>query len=368
VAASNVVGGRGELWVGGAKLASFRVDSGSINIERNNAARRTCQVSLTNGELVGSTATAIPTRATDLFAPFGNELILYYTKITNGVEVDTQCGVFGLDDVDINDSADDLAMSLTADDRSTQYSQCGFADVYTIAASTNVGTAIQALLTALPVGFPQVFNFSSTTAVTQAAPTVFGPGDDPWGKCRELAQACGFALYMDPIGRTTFAAVPDPVSAAIAASFDEGNSNTAVTIKRSLSRRATPNYIIRDGQGTGITAPVRGLAIDTNPLSPTYVNGRYGRVVDYQSSSLYATQAQAQAAAAADLLLAQGRVERVDLTVVPNPALDVDSVVEVTRVRSGIVAGTKYVVDSISLNFDPGTLQGLSVRAIAGIL
>lgn len=367
MSATNVVGGRGEVWAGGGKLASFRIESGTVTIDRKNACRRTCSVMLTEGELVGSTLKVVPTVATDLFTPFGNELRIYYTKIVNGVETDTLVGVFGISDVDIQDSGADLSIAVDGKDRAYAYGRAGFTDVYTIAASTNMATAIQSLLNSRSVAFTQTFAFMSTTYTTGTTPMVFGPGDDPWAKASDMAASIGAELYMDQSGITTLKAVPDPATAGVAASYVEGNSNTACAIDRKLSNAQAANYIIRDGQGSGISAPVRGIAQDTNPASPTYVNGNYGTVVDYKSSSLYATTAAAQAAANADLLVAQGSTEVTIWTVIPDPQRDVDDVISGTRVRAGIASGTKYVVDSISLGFDPGTLMTMTTRAIAGI-
>src|ERR1035437_7877942 len=144
---ARVVGGRGQVTSNGVVLASFRLEgSSSVTIDRKNASRRTCQVQLTSNELSSGSGNVIPTLATDLFAPFGNELTLFYTSITNGVETDTQVGVFLITDVNVDDSRTDLSMKVTGADRAKAYSRAGFTDVYTIAASTNIGTAIQALL------------------------------------------------------------------------------------------------------------------------------------------------------------------------------------------------------------------------------
>jgi hypothetical protein len=130
-----------------------------------------------------------------------------------------------------------------------------------------------------------------------------------------------------------------------------------------VSRANAPNYFIRDGQGTGIDAPFRAIAVDDNPASTTYINGPYGRVVDYSASSLYATQAQAQAAADADLLLALGSVEALTLNAIPKPDHDVDDVIEVTRVRSGL-SNQLYVLDAITMGFGVTGLTQMTGRQV----
>lgn len=362
---SGVVYGRGEVRSGGILLASFRVDSGSVTIDRKNASRRVCSVTLTSGERSdGGALPIIPSTSTDLFAPFGNELYLYY--VTDGVP--TQVGIFEITDANIQDSGTDLGMTVSGSDRAKSFGQSGFTDVYTIAAGTNVAVAIRNLLSSRVVGFTPTFALQVTSQVTPTTPLIYGPGDDPWQKATELAESIGSELFVDAFGVVTMVAVPDPSQSAVDATYAEGINNTAISINRKLSRTATPNYIIRDGSGSGLAAPVRGIAQDSNLQSPTYVNGPYGTVVDYQSSNLYSTQAQAQSAAQAALLLAQGSVETVAIDIIPDPSRDVDDVISVTRARAGISPGTKYVVDVVTMGFDHSTLMNLQARAVAGIV
>lgn len=110
---------------------------------------------------------------------------------------------------------------------------------------------------------------------------------------------------------------------------------------------------------------MRGIAFDSNPYSPTYIGGSYGYQVNYSSSSLYADLPTAQAAAKADLLLALGTVESIEVQAVPKPDTDVDDVCTVTRARSGLSA-VKYVTDSFTLGFGTAGVLDWTGRAISG--
>jgi enamine deaminase RidA (YjgF/YER057c/UK114 family) len=142
--------------------------------------------------------------------------------------------------------------------------------------------------------------------------------------------------------------------------YAEGAANIADGLRRVVSRAKAPNYIIRTGVGSGLSSPVSAVAQDADPLSPTFVGGKYGVVPDPQSSPLITTQAQAQAAANAALRVALGTVEGVTVSAVAKPDHDVDDVIVVTRARSGLNAA-KYVIDSFLFSF--GAAGGLAITA-----
>ena len=353
-----------EIWAGEVLQATLLIEEQtSVTVDRNQIIRRSCSAVLTD-PYAGTAQAIVPTTAQGFMTPYGNELVLYrgitYSDATQEL---IQLGVFGLDDVDIDDQANDLVITLTAGDRGVACQHAGFTDVYTIAPGTNVGTAIQTLISSLNTGLTINFAFAETTAVTPTTPIVFNPGDDPWAGACKMASDTGYELFFDPTGVCTFLPVPNPLTAAVSMTYIEGVGNTAVHLTRHISRTNAPNYIIRDGQGSGIAVPVRGVAQDSNPTSPTYTGGAYGFQVDYQSSSLYVDQPTAQAAADADLLLALGTIESIDVQSVPKPDTDVDDVVEVTRARSGLTAEL-YVVDSFTIGFGTAGVLDFTARQI----
>jgi hypothetical protein len=67
---------------------------------------------------------------------------------------------------------------------------------------------------------------------------------------------------------------------------------------------------------------VRALAVDSNPDSPTYWSGPFGKVPRFYSSPFITTTVQAQSAAASILRQSLGLPYSVDFSLVPNPALE----------------------------------------------
>lgn len=351
-----------EIWSGTDHLDSIPLEDGSgIVIDRTNPFRRT-------GSFVISdpTGTLAPTSSGSPLAPFGNELHAYYgVAYDDGTLEPVLQGIYEIEEPDIADSIADNQFTINVSDRSSSVSRAGFIDTFSIDPGENVADAILGGLQSLPLGFELVTNFAPTPFVTPSTSTVFSPADDPWLSFCKLAAACGCELFVDANGVFYFLPVPDPQSQDPAWHYKEGPGNLGVAFKRTITRAKAPNYIIRDGQGTGVGTPVRGISIDNNPSSPTWIGGPYGRQLDYQTSPLYVVQAQAQVASDAALLLRLGSVETVEVTAFPMPAHDVDDVIGVERARIGLPAESFYVIDTVAMGFTQTAKSVLTTRAIA---
>lgn len=353
-----------EIWAGPTLLRTFNIEASStLNVDRNSIIRRHATV-----VLVDYDNTITPTNASSIFTPYGNELKLYRgLQYTNGDIELCRLGTFGIEDVMIDDSGPNLVITITAYDRARAVQRAGFTDVYTVPTGSNLGDAIKNLISSRQTGLTFNYKFSPTTITTPTiAPIVYKPGEDPWAKATEMAISMGFELYFNTEADCVLLPIPNPQTSPLAWSYDEGPTQLATKIKRSVTRAKAANFIIRDGQGSGILVPVRASATDNNPSSPTYIGGPYGQVVDYKSSALYFTLAQAQAAADAELLKALGTIESLSIGAIPKPDHDVDDIIEVTRARVGLTS-VYYVVDSFSLGFGSAGVLDMSCRAITWI-
>lgn len=325
-----------EVYDSGMLAATLNPTDGKVTVDAKNALRRRCDVTL-----VDPTGTLTPERATDLLTPYGNELRLY-----RGVHLSTgpaliPLGVFGISDCDVDDDADELRIRLTGFDRSRRVRRARFPDVYAVPAGTNVATAIRDLIASRVPGL--TYNLATTSATTPTL--VFDAGDDPWKAATEMADSIGCDLFFDAQGVVTLRRrVP---SSSPAWTFQEGPAATLLALGRKSSDEETYNHVVVTGETPENAAPVRAEAVDDDPTSPTYIGGDYGDVVRFYQSQFIRTVEQAQAAADGFLARSLGQTEQVGLSAIPQPALDVDDVVEVTRKRSK-VSGL-YVIDSLSI-------------------
>ena len=387
---------RAEVWLGGTLRATFQMDPASSGhtVDRQQASRTTASIALTEGVAWapdGANVPVVPSTPQDIFTPFGSEVVIYTGLIfpggadeiydpstglySNGELI--QVGVFGLDANGIDDTPENLVAVLTLYDRAKAVTRAGFIADTTLPPSMEIGQAIQNICLVggveangpLPTGFTFQFNFQDSGCLTPSTATVYKAGDDPFAQFIKLAQSCGFAIYFDASGTLCFLPVPNPQGAIPAWSYNEGQQCLMTELQRTISRDNAPNYIIRSSSGASADPPVQAVWIDTDPTSPTWIGGSYGRQVDSASSDLITTQEQCQAAANSAGLVALGTIDAVDIKAIPRPDTAVDDVVAVTRVRSGITVQALYVIDAHTLNYGKDAqLEITQARAVSSAL
>jgi hypothetical protein len=261
---------------------------------------------------------------------YGQELRIYRGLVYpyGGTEL-WPLGTFGLTDVQkIKEPA--LTLKVRGMDRSQAIRAQKLTDSYSIPAGTNYGTAIQTLLRSIIPWLPfSPASFATLTSTTTPL-VVLSEGDDPWAQAVKLAASIGMDLYHDPMGVCTMRPVPSVATSPVAWAFIEGQANTAVTMgARGVASEAFSGVLVTAETAsipTGTPIP-RSLKWDTDPSSPTYYLGAFGKRVKPIRSPLVQTQAQADAMAAGELRLVAGAAKRVEFTAVPNPALEPGDVI-----------------------------------------
>jgi hypothetical protein len=146
--------------------------------------------------------------------------------------------------------------------------------------------------------------------------------DDRYAFLRELIIGLGKIFYFDHRGVLLIRTPPDPSSPLWTVS--RGEDGVLVSASRSLSRDGVFNGVLATGEALDTEPPVRGLAVDSDPNSPTYWNGPFGRVHREFASPLLTTGAQCRLAASTILRRSMGLPYNVDISAVPNPALEPD--------------------------------------------
>ncbi|MDQ1111158.1 hypothetical protein QE418_000606 [Microbacterium testaceum] len=153
-----------------------------------------------------------------------------------------------------------------------------------------------------------------------------------WSRSRienlqEIADAWPALLRVDAWGQIAFRAplpdVPKPV-----VTLRDGKGGTLIAAPRSDSRGGVPNVVVAT-TGSSATADVQGVAAITS--GPMSINGDYGVVVKEWSSSLLENASQAQAAARTMLDNAARPAQAVPVRIAPDPRLEIDDPVAVTR-------------------------------------
>ncbi|MFJ9740807.1 DUF5047 domain-containing protein [Streptomyces sp. NPDC101166] len=309
IAESHQVATEVQLFLTDGRVLPLEHTGGSVQVDRSQAIRRTCTVTIAD-------PTLIPRTPTDQLAVYGARLRIargvYYG---DGSTETVPLGVFRLDEVggDVNDGpvtlqGKDLA-AVVQDDKLT-------------APWLASGTVVSAV-TALVQRSLADAEVTSTIVDTAIGRRIFDVEADPWAACQEIAAAAGAEVYFNADGVAVIATLPDIATASPVWDIEAGESGVYIRANRGMSSAGVHNGVLARGENTADNvAPVSALVTDSDPNSPTYWGGPYGRRPRFYSSpTLITTNA---CTAAATLLLAQAKAPNAsgDISSLPNPALE----------------------------------------------
>lgn len=337
-------------------LAQAVVVGGEITVDSTAATAR-------HGKVIILAPGNIPASMTSLYAPAGNEVRVWRgIQLPSGPELVPIItgGIYRAVSTDDNQG---LQLELDVYDRSRKVAENQWTAPYTIAAGTNLGTAIQGLITDRLTGVGTVtFNFVATTTTTPLTVLGAGAGSDPWSDAVALARSGGYELLFDPLGICVLRSVPDPLTSPVDWAYVEGSTSTFSRVVREMTREQTYNGVLAVGENVGSVAAVSSLVWDTNPASPSYYLGPFGKRPTTIKSPLITTVSQAQAAAQAELTKNLGATEVLTLTNAANPAHDLYDVVTVQRTPSQL-NGSRYLVRSFRVPLGASVPMELITRA-----
>lgn len=258
--------------------------SGSVKLD-NVAVRR--QVDM---EIVDIDGLLTPASAGDLLAPKGTELrVSRGLVLADGTTEWVPLGVFGVVSPSVKASPDGgTILSLKGYDRVDAVRNRRFDAPYTVAKGTATTAAAAQIVTSRMSVNTRITATNSTTPET-----VFEALSDPWDAVRDLADADSLSAYFDPQG--TLVIGPDAgVETGIV--YEPGVNSFLLESSREMDSSKTYSGVVVNVEHPDQT-PIRYVLWDTDPASPTYANGPFGRRPYGFSSSLITTVAQAQLAA-----------------------------------------------------------------------
>lgn len=284
--------------------------------------------------------------AEDYLAPYGTEVRPYRGVIyDDGTEEVVPLGVFRISDSSVVDKGNGAPeISIEGYDYSRTVQRDKFTAVYTVAKGVNIVTAIKAILART---FADLDYDAMTTTHTAPAPLVYDIDADPWQTCEDLATSMGAEIYFDADGDVVIAPpvdinhIPAPDW-----TFKEGPDCTMLDLTKRRTDEPGFNGVVLTGASPGTDKPpVRSVVWDNDPKSLTYHKGPYGEVPQAIQDDTVTTQAKADTAANAALAKVLGFSEQLTTTVMVNPALDVNDVVDVQRLESDVDG--VYAIDSV---------------------
>jgi Domain of unknown function (DUF5047) len=265
-----------------------------------------------------------PRRAGDLLAPYGNELYLERGVVFgNGVTEWVGLGYFRIQTPE-QTRPPKGPIRIAAMDRMAGLVDGRLISPKQYTAATTFNTVITDLVDDVyPSATIDWDDASGSLPIGRAITAT----DDRFGTIDDLVTSLGKIWYWDYRGRLQIRA--QPTSAIINASVSAGAGGVLVTSSRTVTRTGVYNAAVVTGQGADNASPLRAVAFDDNPDSPTYYRGRFGPVPQFFTAPTIIDNPTAQVAANALLMRSIGLPYEVDFQAVPNPALEPWDVLEV---------------------------------------
>ncbi|GJF04967.1 DUF5047 domain-containing protein [Pseudonocardia sp. D17] len=331
----------------GGVLADFPIKEASITADAKSQVRRTATLTVADPSMW-------PSSGFDALSPVGAEIALEYgIVLSTGVEwVPVFRGPVQTASLDMPITD---ALSVDLSDRSKTVADDRF-DVPTQTIAGN--TVVQEITRLIRATLPNVEVIDRTGDTTVAA--VLDIDKERWQDgIEKLADSIGAEVFADQVGRFVIRPQPtlfdDPAWVV-----DAGSTGVLVKLERELTRDQVYNAVIASGQRSDGIPPVWAKVTDDDPDSPTRYGGPFGRKPRFYSSPLLTSQDMAEAAAASLLERVRGYVASVEVTAVPNPALEPGDVIEV-RLLDG--TRQRHILDKVPLTFSPG-VQAYTTRSI----
>jgi hypothetical protein len=344
-----------ELWANNTFVRYLYPVAGSVEVDARRAVRRSASITLLDED-----GTLNPNLPSSVLTPYGSEVRMYRgVRFPDGTTEYAALGVFRIVGVDVSRGDSGLQLGVQLEDRARVVQQARYSTPYTVAASTNYGTAIQALVArAYPSAETNVAATTYSSPATGAKVLGLEASTDPWSDILGIAESIGEEAYFAADGTFTTTPIPSLSNSTAQVTFTEGGGSTLLDVSYNIGTADVYNGIIAKAEGSHLTTPLESRVWDDDTSSPTRRTGPLGERPYEWSSSWVASQAQLDDAAAA--LLDTVRGMPVSFSVVPNPALDVRDVVRITSTTMGI--DSAVMIDTLSIPLSPADSMQVTGR------
>lgn len=287
-----------------------------------------------------------PASAFDLLTPYGNEVFVQRGVVVaaDGSSELVSQGYFRIYSVD-QDGTTDTSITLECRDRMSGIVDARLEAPVQFQSSESIEDVFTQLVQDVYPTATIVFDFDAA-GTTLGADQV--ADEDRYGFLLEVARAHGKVMYWDYAGRLQVKTAPDPAVPVF--DVNAGEDGVLVKLRRTLDRDGVYNAVVALGESPSGDEPVRAVARDLDPNSPTMWGGRFGKVPRFFYSAFMRTVQQASDAAVAMLQRSIGLPYNVNFSAVPNPALEpLDPVLVSHEDRSEL-----HVIETLTIPLHPG--------------
>lgn len=335
---SHQVATRIDLFLTDGTVRTLEHTGGSVTADRGQSARRTCTVTLADLSL-------IPRLPTDKLNVYGAELLISRgIMFRDGPEL-VPIGRFRVDSV--TGDPDVGPVTITG----TSLEAFVADDVLTapLTVRSVAQTAVDGITRLIQDTLPDAVVISRVT--DQAVGTItWDQQQDRWAAAQELATALGAEVYTDAAGQFIIAALPDLTGESVVWAVEAGEGGAYISANRGMSREKVYNSVTAYGENTvDDTPPVQATVEDTDPTSPTYVDGPFGRVPTFYNSATLISVGMCITAATQLLSTSLRPNASADITSLPNPLLEPGDVI---RVVYGDGSRELHQIQSFTISLD----------------
>lgn len=201
-------------------------------------------------------------------------------------------------------------------------------------------------------------NYNARTAYDLVAEV----GKSVWDVVETLAFKINTDVYCSPEGKFRFAERPTMLNTKSVAKLREGPEGVLVALNRKNSRDETFNGVLAIGSSTNSEVPpVSWFAADMFPGSPTFWQGSFGHKAKIlQADEALTTLELCRSRAEGELEMSRKVSRTLDLSALPNPALEPDDMVEIS-----MLDGTLEHHMITMLTFPLGTNTGWMAQTLS---
>lgn len=332
-------------------LEGLPISGGEVVVDAKSQVRRTATVTVADPSLW-------PANPLDILSPFGAELLVEYGVVISRTRTEwipLIRGVISEADRARSFQASDGVVSLTLSDRSIKVAEDRFdAPTQTVSGATTVAEITRLIQQTLPTA-----TVIDKTGSTQVA-AVMEIERERWADgIEKLADSLGAEVFCDPTGNFVIRYQPQITDATVW-EIKSGPGGILVRKDEKLTRDTVYNRVVATGERVDGTPPVRDGVSDTDPLSPTFYGGSFGRKPRFYSSPLLTTTGQCTTAATAILARAKGIQASVTIQSITNPALDAGDVIRV--VDQGRTQ--THIIDRVTIPLSVTETQQITTRSL----
>lgn len=294
---------------------------------------------------------------------FGHEIRLSWTvHFPGGGSASVPLGLFRVDTID-GDLSGGSEVTVTGSSRESYVADARFVNPRS-ESSPSARSLIGGLIGEVLSGAEVVMSASREARVPQTT-----WDNDRWEAIDSLCDMLAAGIRTDGLGRFIVYDLPTIDSPPVW-TIRSGVGGTLVSARATMSRSGIRNgWVVRGGSPSSDVAPTQAVVRDTGASSPTRWGdpdtGAFGMVPEFVQIESLTTLEQCRTVAAAKLAQSTGAWKSLDLSMIPNPALERDDVVQVIvddRDPAGSVE--RHLIDSGTFDITPGGEFRLATRDV----